>query len=846
MPVACPSENALKEFLEGKLDEPMLSAFSDHLIACPECQARAKTIPPFDTFLEPLRTNSAFIQEIVNRTPVSLAAQAKSISGNASVATSETESAIVLELFGPPQSSEELGRLGEYRVLSLLGHGGMGAVFLAHDPGLDRMVALKVMLPRFAALTEAKQRFLREGKIVANLKSDHIVQVFQVGEERGVPFLAMELLQGQSLEQKLRVEARPTVHEILRIGREAALGLCAAHEQGLVHRDIKPSNLWLEARGQSSAAPRVKLLDFGLARREKDDVGLTQAGVLVGTPLFMAPEQAKGDKNLDARADLFSLGCVLYYLCTGSVPFQAETTMHVLASLAMDTPIAPDSLNKSIPTSLSNLVMDMLAKRPEHRPRSAREVVETLEACEGEISGRKATPQTKARKGIPSYARRWAVSLAALLLLFGASFAVFQLFFRTPNGTLVVEFEGNDAELRLRQGRLHILDSKGKDLYILEPNEKNKELPVGKYMIQVTGATGLKLNTDRFEMTRTGAKVTVTMDRSTLAKNDPPKAISAIERSRQTAEWVLSLGGWVVTNDSTEEIHVLAKLPKSPFELTYVQVRANRLVKNSDIGRFADLPLLKGLWIDDCSIDDAGFALLKNVPALEDLNLGGTPITSAGLLHLTTLPHLKTLRLAQTKIMDADLDLLKKLPGLEALELYGTSITDAGVARLKHCPRLRNVVLGSTPISDAALRHLKELPELTDLALLYASITDEGLAHLKDCPTLMRLNLGHTKVTDRGLAHLKNLKMLTHLWVERTGVTDVGLEAIQGFSELRHLNISHSKVSDAGLRHLKTFAKLQNLDLRDTQVTRAAALNFQAGLPGCRIEHSTGALEPKR
>jgi predicted Zn finger-like uncharacterized protein len=201
----------------------------------------------------------------------------------------------------PPQGPDELGRLGKYRVLKVLGHGGMGVVFQAEDPKLKRTVAIKAMLPTLAASASAGQRFLREAEAMAAVEHDHVVRIYQVDEDRGVPFLAMEFLKGEPLDSRLKREEKLPIPEVLRIGREVAEALAAAHATGLIHRDIKPGNIWLEA-----PRTRVKILDFGLARAAQQDAGLTQQGAIVGTPAYMAPEQARGEK-IDARCDLFSL-----------------------------------------------------------------------------------------------------------------------------------------------------------------------------------------------------------------------------------------------------------------------------------------------------------------------------------------------------------------------------------------------------------------------------------------------------------------------------------------------------------------------------------------------------------
>ena len=266
-----------------------------------------------------------------------------------------------------PQDPDEMGRLGPYRVLKVLGAGAMGVVFQAEDPHLRRMVALKVMRPSLAASAEYHRRFLREARLAAAIDHEHIVTVYQVGEDRGVPYLAMQFLRGETLEDRLeRAGGRLPLAEVLRIGREIAEGLAAAHARGLVHRDVKPANVWLEeGRG------RVRIVDFGLARGSEPDAQFTQAGAVIGTPAYMAPEQASGEA-VDARCDLFSLGAVLYRASTGESPFGGRDTLSVLHALATRTPTPPHRLVPSLPRMFSGLVMRLLAKDPADRPQSAR------------------------------------------------------------------------------------------------------------------------------------------------------------------------------------------------------------------------------------------------------------------------------------------------------------------------------------------------------------------------------------------------------------------------------------------------------------------------------------------
>ena len=278
----------------------------------------------------------------------------------------------------PRRQRASSGWLLHYRVVKVLGEGGMGTVFEAVDTKLRRSVALKVMKPDVARNEDSRQRFLREAATTAAVKSDHIVTIHQVDQVGDVAFLAMEFLQGESLEQWLVRNRRPTLADILRLGIEVSRGLAAAHQRGLIHRDIKPSNIWLEA-----PTGRVKILDFGLAHDDNDKKVLTHAGIVLGTPAYMSPEQAEG-LAVDARGDLFSLGCALYELAAGERPFVGASTMAVLLAVTNKTPKPLAQLNPALPDALIDLIMHLLEKKPANRPDSAADVAAALEAIAGD------------------------------------------------------------------------------------------------------------------------------------------------------------------------------------------------------------------------------------------------------------------------------------------------------------------------------------------------------------------------------------------------------------------------------------------------------------------------------
>jgi hypothetical protein len=342
-------------------------------------------------------------------------------------------------VLGPAQQPGELGRLGPYPVLRLLGAGGMGLAFEAVDPQLRRRVALKVMKPALAASPQARHRFAREARATAAVVHDNIVTIHHVGEERGLPFLVMQLLEGETLQARLEREGRLPAAEVVRVGRQVAEGLAAAHARGLIHRDIKPANLWLEA-----GSGRVKILDFGLARLDEPEEGAeggppTREGDVLGTPGYMSPEQLAG-LPLDARSDLFSLGCVLYRLAVGSPPFEG---VGLLGSESAAEPVPPHERNPDIPPPLSRVILWLLARQSARRPASATQVVAALRSLEagGEVPAACGPAEAPAGPSplagsapAPRPARPWwrswqAVSAAAVLAAGSIAAAVVLVFF---------------------------------------------------------------------------------------------------------------------------------------------------------------------------------------------------------------------------------------------------------------------------------------------------------------------------------------------------------------------------------------------------------------------------------
>ncbi len=740
--------------------------------------------------------------------------------------------------FAPPTAPGDLGRLGKYRILKELGRGGMGAVYLAFDERLERNVALKLMLPNAAANSTAKDRFLREARAAARVSSDHVVAIHEADEIDGTPYIALQFLQGSPLDEYLQKKGLPSLPQVTRIARETALGLAAAHNLGLVHRDIKPGNIWLEAPGG-----RVKILDFGLAKPVQGNAAAehTASGDILGTPAYMAPEQGLG-RPLDGRADLFSLGCMMYRLVTGKLPFDRPTLMAILTAIATEEPPPVRELNPAVPTALAELIHQLLAKTPDARPPSADVVAARLRAMSEGFQGSAATPR--------------------------------------PSETAPLPLPAADPPVEPPRRR---------------PVTKRK--PAGRPWpwVAVGGAAAVAMvvvgwGVFLLTQNRDGTRATGSGGVTAPGKDAPPTTRIAEsptgDPDRTTAVWVLSLGGVVKVNGADDHIRDAADLPTDRFTLHAVSV-AKTAVTDADMARFkvcrgltyllmedttlsddampavAALPALQELHMARSGVTDTGLAHFAGNKRLTALDLSGTKVTNAGLAHFADCRPLAYLYLRGTVVSDAGLKHLGGCLGLVHLDLSETGVTDDGLAHLAGCDRVRYANLSGTGVTDAALDQLQQYRDLTGLSVPRTKVTPQGVAKFHaavpgceiehdggtlkaktaadpdrtaagwvlglggmvqltsrdadikaaaDLPkgpfTLKAVSLSKSAATDAGAARLKGCKHLRSLDLNGTAVTDDGLVHLKDLKTLTQLDLSRTAVTDAGVAHLKGLSGL--------------------------------------
>jgi serine/threonine protein kinase/WD40 repeat protein/cyclophilin family peptidyl-prolyl cis-trans isomerase len=462
--VTCPSAETLQAYALGKLESILAEAIIFHLENCPRCREQAQQVTD-DDFLDKLRDAHG---RDGTPAPNSVSGLARSLKA---APPTMAPSASTL----PP----ELAALTQYQIRGELGRGGMGVVYMAKNKLMDRFEVLKVINKALLEQPGAVERFLREIRSAAQLDHPNVVRAYNALQSGDLLVFAMEYVQGEDLAKVVKAHGPLSIPDACNYAQQVALGLQHAHENGMVHRDIKPQNLILTRKGESHI---VKILDFGLAKatREKgEDSTLTGTGQMLGTPDYIAPEQTRDAASADIRADIYSLGCTLYYLLTGGPPFTGKSLYDILQAHHSAEPKPLNVARPEVPKELAAVVQKMMAKEPAQRYQTPAEVAEAL----APFINPAPKPKAKSRK-----LRLWAGVAVALLLvgLLGAwAGGVFKV--KTKDGTIVLENVPADAEVAVDGEAVTLKASDGKAFEISVSAGKKHQLQVKKEGFKVFG-----------------------------------------------------------------------------------------------------------------------------------------------------------------------------------------------------------------------------------------------------------------------------------------------------------------------------------------------------------------------
>ena len=543
----CPDREVLQQFLLGQLSIDEIENCQQHLSECKPCVETVADLKINDTFTGiaedaliqqnalPVFDDQHLIEDVIRKASdwQRGSQELETLSKDSSV--SMDRAAEVQRLLREPIDEGDLGAIDHYRILKLIGTGSTGIVYLAVDTKLDRQAVLKVLRPSLGQ--SARTRFIAEAKATAAIHHPNVVMIYEVGNDGPLSYIAMQWIPGRTLEQKLADEESMSVESTRELVQEIAGGLQAAHQHGLIHRDIKPANVWIP-----DGDDEAKILDFGLVRVNDEDPQLTCTGMIAGTPCFMSPEQSRGDK-LDARSDLFSLGCLMYQCLTGQLPFRSDNALATLRSIQMDQPTPPQELDPTIDNETSDLVMCLLEKLPARRPANAASLIRALQTdsrqWEFEIAKREEITKPKLHTSVT-----WWKPLAAFLCVAALAACGFAF------GEQIVRVAMNEGEI--------IIDTKVDDVKIEIVN--NGELVK---VIDLATEQTIEIKAGEYEIRPVGDQNSISIDKNVLTLSRGETEVVRVTRVNNEPDLQLPLNSLVqvfkLSNSNAKQVNEMLK-----------------------------------------------------------------------------------------------------------------------------------------------------------------------------------------------------------------------------------------------------------------------------------------------
>ena len=697
---------------------------------------------------------------------------------------------------------------GPYLVQDKLGQGGMGMVLRAKHREMNRPVAIKVLSKATRNDNDAGQRFRREVEAASRLMHPNIVTAYDAGEHEGMRYLVMELVPGMDLHGYVQNHGPMRVSDAIHCIIEAAQGLEYAHQQGIIHRDIKPANLLLATPAAASvsathlaaaksdpalaetkltpdvAKSHIKILDMGLARIDEPAVSevasgrakpanapLTNTGDVMGTVDYMSPEQASDTHTVDARTDIYALGCTMCYLLTGHAPYAGDTLVKRLLAHRNNPIPSLTGERPDVPKSLDVLFQTMLAKHPEDRTQTMTAVIAKLEDCRFEVSPeaqkaaiiRTPTLATAEQTTSPDKAR-FDETLRSRKKPAGTTKARKQTSedeVGDPYGTAV-----NHGAPKTRSAGTPRLKSSSNgernapQTIIIQNTGSLMWLLLGVGAIVMIGGLGFLII--RLLNREPEKSVVVFQNESPVSTgaSEPADIVDARNKGseRSIAEWAVGAGGRVrilPENGDAYDVFSSSALPATPFRIESLVIDGARAVTDAELAQVHRLQTLRELGVARTSVTDQGLESLPGMASLMSLNLQGLNLT------------------------DTALETLGRIPQLNYVVAEGT-FTDKGIAQLKPLKRLEHLSLvADTPTNSALSTIVAHHPDLVTLLTEHFNVNDDGLSELTKLSDLRILGLADSPVTDASVDTIGSMKALTQLIIQGTQISRDGLQRLQ-------------------------------------------------------------------
>lgn len=736
-----------------------------------------------------------------------------------------------------PQQTAGSQKIGRYEIRKFLGAGSFGNVYQAYDPKLDLIVALKVPIQGAFRGTSERERFFREGRSAVSIRHPSICPVYDVGEtENGEYFLVLGFIDGESLAEKLSENGIPNSQKAADWVMQIADAMAEAHRQGVIHRDLKPANIMLDSRS------RPVVMDFGLARRDSsDDASLTQQGQVLGTPAYMAPEQARGDqREVGPASDIYSLGAIFYELLTGRRPYLGRL-VDVLSQIGQSTPPpVPHSINANVDPVLEQICIRAMSQVPTERWTSMEELRDALQLWLDDYEFRnkanRQLPTVDYKKVDPqvTFWRRRVIRAAVLLSVLAFVYLAGVTYVSTRQGTIKIavddpraevhvdgreiEIKNLDQPLKLWVGE-HVLEVRNGSVLVETrrfqinhgPNRSIEVSyqPKSQLLHPVTEQGAAQLKSDSQGKPDLSNRPRVAPDEPIIHASDDLFGASTRESSPQSIEmqvatWVFANRGTVIWRLGTgfREATQIAELPTSDWKLTGIRMREPVRWDDQIRMSLSLLPNLDFLELQNSTMQDIDYEVLPQIKTLTALAMTGGRINVAQLRSLGTMKQLTSLQLSSSEI--TSLDMLLGLQNLTVLWITGPPAS----SHQESGPKLNLGSVGS-------------LQNLNDFSLNGLHLTEPELAGLSKLPKLARLHLSNTNLSDRGIVLLTQCDKLQYLELDLTDVTDVGMRPFLKATKSRLYGISAAgvKLTDEGLESLRDCELLLDVNVPGTEVT---------------------------